>query len=244
MDGLVNLYKPLGLTSARALERARSLLGPYRSGHAGSLDPLADGVLLICIGRGTKLVERLMDQPKIYRAEARLDVTSDSYDGEHPARPVAVEHIPDLAAVRAALAGLEGEIPQVPPASSAVKVGGKPAYKLFRAGRDPVLAARPVRIYWLHLHRFEWPVIELEIACGRGTYIRALIRDLGTALGAGGCLTRLSRLAVGPFKLAESWTFERLAVPGAARSACVPPERALKLLAGPAAVPPRPAAGG
>lgn len=241
MDGLINLYKPLGLTSAQALERARGILGPYRSGHAGALDPLADGVLLLCIGRGTKLVERLMDQPKVYRATAALDVTSDSFDREHPARPVAVARTPDEAAVRATLAALEGEIAQVPPASSALKIGGKPAYALFRAGRAPVLAARPVRIYWLHLHRFEWPEIDFEVACGRGTYIRALIRDLGAALGVGGCLTSLRRLAVGPLTMADSWSLERLAPRGALAEALVTLDHARERLAGPPATPPRPA---
>jgi tRNA pseudouridine55 synthase len=211
MDGLINLYKPTGLTSAKALYRARKITGVRKSGHAGTLDPAAEGVLLLCLGKGTKLVERLMDQPKVYRATARLDVTSASYDSEGPLEAVSVATVPDERHVREALAGLTGEIEQVPPAISALKVGGRPAYKLSRTGRAPELAARVVRVYWLHLWRYAWPEVDFELACGRGTYVRALIRDVGERLGTGGCLTGLVRRAVGPFRVDDAWTLERLA---------------------------------
>lgn len=210
MDGLINLYKPVGLTSAVALQRARRITGQRKSGHAGTLDPAAEGVLILCLGRATKLVESLMDLPKVYRATARLDQTSPGYDSERDVTPVAVERIPDEAAVRAALSRFVGEIQQVPPALSAVKVGGRPAYRLSREGKPPELAARPVRIYQTTLWSYNWPCVEFEVACGRGTYIRALIRDLGVALQTGGCLTRLVRTAVGPWTADAAWTLERL----------------------------------
>jgi tRNA pseudouridine55 synthase len=240
LDGIINLNKPLGLTSARAVAEVRGLLGHPKAGHAGTLDPLADGVLVICLGRGTKLVELLMDQPKIYRTRALLDITSPCFDRERPAIPVAVAEPPSADQVAAVLRSFEGLIDQVPPASSAVKIDGRPAYKLHRAGRVPKLAARPVRIDWVHLHRYEWPELDFELCCGRGTYVRALIRDIGVRLGTGGCLTGLTRVAVGPFHIDQAWSFERLRGAGDRHAAVIPLERARALLAGPPDMPVRP----
>lgn len=223
IDGIINLDKPLGLTSAKALYRVRSITRMKKSGHTGTLDPGADGVLVICVGKATKLVERVMDLAKCYRARARLDVTSESFDSDRPHVAVPVERVPTVEEVRAGLAAFEGTIMQVPPAVSALKVGGVPAYKLERAGRPPQLAARPVQVYWTQLHAYAWPEIEFEVAVGRGTYVRALIRDLGQRLGCGGCLTALTRTAVGPFVQPEAWTLERMAT--------CPPERFILPLA-------------
>ena len=241
LDGTLNLYKATGISSARALHRVRKLLGQRKSGHAGTLDPLADGVLIICLGRATRLVELLMDQPKVYRAVAALDVTSPSFDAETTPMPVPVAHPPDLQRVVAVLRSFEGSSQQVPPATSALKVGGRPAYKLSRAGRPPQLAPRPVQIYWLHVHGYAWPLLDFELACGRGTYIRALVRDIGVALGTGGRLTSLTRRAVGPFHIAESWSLEKLAAADPAQ-AVIPLDQARALLAvRPVPIPDRPA---
>ncbi|MGD8453475.1 MAG: tRNA pseudouridine(55) synthase TruB [Phycisphaerae bacterium] len=240
MDGVINLHKPIGLTSAKALYRVRNITGVRKSGHAGTLDPLAEGVLVLCLGKATKLTESLMDQPKVYRAVARLDVTSDSFDSDRPMRPVEVAEPPTAEQVIAASMTFEGAIEQVPPAVSALKVGGRPAYKLERAGKAPELAARTVQIYWVHVHRYQWPEIDFEMACGRGTYVRALIRDLGERLGTGGCLTALVRRAVGPFTLEAAWTLEKLAE-AAAPAYLTPLEEARAWLARrPIAIPPRP----
>jgi len=240
LDGIINLNKPAGLSSAQALARVRKLLGQPKAGHAGTLDPLADGVLVVCLGRATRLVESLMEQPKIYRTVAALDLTSDSFDCERPLRPVTVSQPPNLRRVQQVLAEFEGLIMQVPPAFSALKIGGRPAYKLTRAGRQPDLAPRPARIHWIQLRHYDWPVIVFELACGRGTYVRALIRDIGLRLGTGGCLTGLTRLAVGPFDFQASWSLERLAGLSDPAAAVVPVERARQLLSGPARIPPRP----
>jgi tRNA pseudouridine55 synthase len=241
MDGVINLYKPTGLSSAEALHRVRRITGQRKSGHAGTLDPLAEGVLVLCLGRATKLVEALMDQPKVYRTTAALDRTSETFDRESPTTPVPVTEPPNLERVRDVLRGFEGIHPQVPPASSAVKVGGRPAYRLARSGRPPVLSPRPVRIHWIHLHRYEWPLLDIELTCGRGTYVRALIRDLGERLGTGGCLTRLVRTAVGPLRIKESWTLERIQAAADPAAYLVPTQRARELLAArPIRVPPRP----
>ncbi len=242
MDGIINLNKPTGITSAKALYRARKITRVRKSGHAGTLDPGADGVLILCLGKATKLVEMLMDQPKVYRATARLDVTSESYDSDRPLIDVPVEAVPDAEAVRDACRRFEGAIEQVPPAISAIKVGGRPAYKHNRAGRTVELKARTVQIYWLHIRRYEWPTIDFEMACGRGTYVRALIRDLGAALNTGGCLTSLTRNAIGPFRLEDAHSFADLENADGPENYLIPLQRARDLLnIRPVAIPPRPA---
>lgn len=206
-DGLLNLNKPVGITSASALYRVRRLTGLRRSGHAGTLDPGAGGVLLICFGKATRRVEALMALPKVYEAAGRLDVTSLSLDSDSPHIPVPVQRPPSRDEITAAAERLVGEIDQVPPQISALKVAGQPAYRRARAGRPVPLAARRVRVYSLAIVRYEWPEVEFRVHCGRGTYVRALIRDLGQTVGTGGCLTALSRTAVGPFRIEEAASF-------------------------------------
>lgn len=210
MDGILNFNKPTGITSAKALYRVRSITGERKSGHAGTLDPAASGVLVLCLGKATKLVESIMDQPKVYRASARLDVTSESFDSDRPLIPVEVSSPPTIDTVRGACANFVGVIEQVPPQISAVKVGGMPAYKRKASEGPMVLAPRPVTVYWIHVHAFTWPTIDFETCCGRGTYVRSLIRDLGELLGAGGCLTSLTRSQVGPFTVENAWSLESL----------------------------------
>lgn len=245
MDGIINLNKPTGITSAKALYRVRKITRVRKSGHAGTLDPAADGVLVLCLGKATKLVEALMDQPKVYRATARLDVTSASFDSDRPISEVPVASPPGEDVLRAACREFEGQIMQVPPAISAIKVGGRPAYRRARAGEAVVLEARPATIYWLHVWRYDWPVLDFELSCGRGTYVRALIRDLGAALGTGGCLTGLTRTAVGPFAIAEARTFEQLENAAGVGEYLTPIDRVRELLAvRPVPIPARPTAGG
>ncbi len=210
LDGIINFNKPTGITSAKALYRVRSITRQRKSGHAGTLDPGASGVLVLCLGKATKLVESVMDQPKVYRATARLDMTSESFDVDRPVVPVEVAESPTPEAVQAVCASFEGVIEQVPPQISAIKIGGRPAYKRVRQDQPVDLKARTVRIYWLHVHRYDWPEIDFETCCGRGTYVRSLIRDLGERLGTGGCLTSLVRRRVGPFIEENSWSFESL----------------------------------
>ena len=210
MDGIINFNKPTGITSAGALYKVRSLTGQRKSGHAGTLDPGASGVLVLCLGKATKLVESIMDQPKVYRATARLDVTSVSFDSDRPLEEVEVTDPPNREAVLAALGAFEGIIDQVPPTISAVKVGGRPAYKLARGNQPVVLKARRVRIDWIRVHAYDWPTVDFEMRCGRGTYVRAIIRDLGERLGTGGCLTSLVRRRVGPFVEEEAWSLEAI----------------------------------
>jgi tRNA pseudouridine55 synthase len=229
MDGLINLHKPVRITSAKALYRVRRIVDERKSGHAGTLDPGASGVLLICLGRATKLVERVMDQPKVYRTTARLDVTSDTFDADGEVRSVPIIERPTADQVADALRRFEGEIEQTPPAISAVKVAGIPAYKRARSGENLVLRPRPARVYWIRLHRFDWPSVEFEMCCGRGTYVRAIVRDLGAALGTGGCVTALTRTRVGPFCIDDAWTFEAMER-SAAGDYVIPLEKAMEAL--------------
>jgi len=241
-DGLIILNKPPGITSAKALYRVRKTTRVRKSGHAGTLDPLADGVLILCLGKATKLTELLMDQPKVYSAGARLDATSPTLDADGPLEPVETACIPDETTLRAVLREFEGCIEQIPPAISAIKVDGTPAYKLARAGRRVELKARPVTVYWLHLERFQWPELDFQVACGRGTYVRSLIRDSGTRLHAGGYLTRLTRLRVGPFELRRAVTFEQLESAADWREHLIPLDEARRLLTKrPITIPSRPA---
>jgi len=208
LNGLIILNKPVGITSAKALYRVRRLTGQRKSGHAGTLDPGASGLLVLCLGEATKLVESIMDQPKVYRATARLDVTSESFDADEPLQPVEVSAVPSYEAVVETFGAFEGVIEQIPPRISAIKIGGQPAYKLARRSQAVELKPRPVTIHWVCVHTYEWPMLDFEMCCSRGTYVRSLIRDVGQRLKTGGCLMSLVRRRVGPFTEDNAHTFE------------------------------------
>ncbi len=197
--GLVNLYKPVGRSSAHYVYRLRRVFGLRKIGHAGTLDPFADGVLLACVGRATKLVECLMDLPKCYRTTLRLGVTNATFDPEQPFEAVPGASDPGEAAIQGCIDGLVGLVDQVPPAFSAIRTGGVQSYTRARKGRAVELPARLVRIDRIVILEYGWPRLALEIQCGRGTYIRSLARDIGASLGCGACCETLTRTAVGPF---------------------------------------------
>ena len=241
MDGLINFHKPAGITSAKALYKVRAITGQRKSGHAGTLDPAASGVLILCLGKATKLVESIMNHPKVYRTTARLDVTSESFDSDRPLVPVEVTNPPNESEIRNALTSFEGTIQQAPPNISAIKVGGVPSYKLAGSDRAVALAPRPVKVPWLHLHSYVFPNIDFEMCCGRGTYVRSLIRDLGVALGTGGVLTSLVRTQIGPLKLDAAWTLEALKSAAHSSEYLIELSRARELLELNATIPPRPA---
>ncbi len=201
--GILNFSKPRGRTSFSAIGLVRKGTGVRRVGHAGTLDPMAEGVLLVCVGPAVRITEYLMDLPKVYRGTLRLGVETDTYDAEGQ---VIATHDVDVSesTVREALATFSGEIEQRPPAHSAVKVGGRPAYERARKGEGVVLAARRVTVYRLDLLRFEPPEAEVEIECSRGTYVRSLAHDLGQSLGCGAHLSALTRTRVGPFRLEDA----------------------------------------
>lgn len=229
MDGVVNLYKPAGVSSAKHAYRLRPIVGTRRVGHAGTLDPFAEGVLVVCLGRATRLVETIMHLPKTYRTTLRLGVTNASFDPEQPFQTVPVQTPPGLHQIQQTLSRFRGPIDQVPPAYSAIKLAGQPAYRLAARGRPTPLRARPVHIYRLELLHYRYPLLELLITCSRGTYIRALARDIGQALATGACCQSLTRTRVGPFRIEQALHLDRTQ-PQQLRQAVIPIEQARKLL--------------
>jgi tRNA pseudouridine55 synthase len=209
-SGILNIKKPRGMTSFAVVSRVKRLTGERRVGHAGTLDPIADGVLPVCLGRATRIVEYLVDQPKAYRGAVRLGVTTDSYDSEGSVVATGDSSGVSRDAVEAALARFVGEIDQLPPLYSALKHEGKPLYRYARAGKDVPRRPRKVTVHRLALLSFELPVIEIEVVCGRGAYVRSLAHDLGEALGCGGHLEHLTRLRSGPFTLEEAIDLDQL----------------------------------
>jgi tRNA pseudouridine55 synthase len=214
-SGLVIVDKPSGLTSHDVVSRLRRILGTRKIGHAGTLDPMATGVLVCGVGRGTRLLGHLAVDSKAYTATIRLGVTTstDDADGEivATADPAGVAD----RAIAAGMAALTGDVQQVPSSMSAIKVAGQRAYARVRAGERVVLAARPVTVSAFTLLARRGPDLEVAVDCSSGTYVRALARDLGAALGVGGHLTALRRTRVGPFSLSAARTLDRLgAEPG------------------------------
>jgi len=207
-SGLLVVDKPGGLTSHDVVGRVRRLAGTRKVGHAGTLDPMATGVLVLGINRATRLLGHLTLTDKAYDATVRLGQSTVTDDAEGDVVSSADAGGVDESVVTAALATLTGEIDQVPSAVSAVKVGGERAYKRVRAGETPELAARRVRVHELTVHdvrRVETFLdVDVTVRCSSGTYVRAIARDLGSALGVGGHLTRLRRTAVGGVGLTEA----------------------------------------
>jgi tRNA pseudouridine55 synthase len=210
MDGILNINKPQDLTSFQVVARVKRIIGERHAGHAGTLDPLATGVLPVCLGQATRVVEYLVDESKAYRAEIEMGKTTDTYDSTGKVTRTADACGIRREAVESALAEFRGSIMQIPPMYSAVKHQGKPLYKLARSGIEVERKKRPARIERLEITGWQPPVITLEIVCGKGTYIRSLAHDLGEALGCGANMQNLVRLRVGPFSIGEALTLPQL----------------------------------
>jgi tRNA pseudouridine55 synthase len=220
-SGLVIVDKAGGMTSHDVVARVRRLAGTRKVGHAGTLDPMATGVLVVGVEKATRLLGYLTLTEKEYAATIRLGQTTSTDDAEGEITGTAMAEGVTVAAIDKAVAALTGEIGQVPPAVSAIKVGGQRAYKLTRAGAAPELKARPVTVYEFTvtgIQRVEKAgemagLLDLDatVRCSSGTYIRALARDLGAALGTGGHLTRLRRTRVGGYRAEDARTLEQLA---------------------------------
>ena|SRR5438067_6983395 len=221
IDGALLLDKPLGLSSNRALQEAKKLLGAQKAGHAGTLDPLASGLLVLLFGEATKFAAPMLDADKEYVATVRLGITTSTADAEGEVlaeRPVEVR----AAEIEPALGRFRGAIEQVPPMHSALKREGVPLYKLARAGRTVERQPRQVQIHELELLGFDSPVLELRIRCSKGTYIRTLAEDIGAALGSGAHLAALRRTGSGRFKVKDATTLEALRVMPNRRLALLP----------------------
>ncbi len=208
--GYLVIDKPGGWTSHDVVGRIRRVLNERRVGHAGTLDPAAVGVLPVAVGDATRTIEYLADASKSYVAEVTLGLATDSYDGDgRVTRTVDPGHI-GRAAMEQALDAFRGQIAQVPPMYSAVQVGGRRLHELARAGLEIERAARPVTINELEIIEGNPPVFSLFIDCSKGTYVRALVHDLGERLGTGAYLSNLVRVRTGPFTLADAVRLDQL----------------------------------
>jgi tRNA pseudouridine55 synthase len=203
-DGVVAVDKPAGVTSRRVVDVVARCLGTRAAGHAGTLDPLAEGVVLVCLGTATRLVDFLHDLPKHYAATFLLGRWSPSDDLETEVVVEEPVQRPDRETIAAALGAFRGDVLQRPCDYSAVHVDGKRAYRLARQGRPVPLAPKPVRIERLEITGHEWPRLGLDIVCSSGTFVRAIGRDLAMAVGTRAVMESLVRLAVGPFSRAAA----------------------------------------
>lgn len=217
-NGIVNVYKGAGFTSHDVVAKLRGILGQRKIGHTGTLDPAATGVLPVCLGQGTKLVDMIIDRSKTYEARVLLGVTTDTEDttgtqtgssellGEFFSGDVqnVTERIKNI------LDGFVGGYDQIPPMYSAIKKDGKRLYELAREGKEIERNARHVEIYSIELIKVELPYFTMRVHCGKGTYIRSLCRDIGECIGCGACMDRLCRTQVGRFLLDDALTLEEL----------------------------------
>lgn len=213
MDGIINVLKPSGMTSFDVVAYLRGLLGIKRIGHAGTLDPMATGVLPVCAGRATGAVEFLMEKNKYYRAELTLGITTDTQDSSGEILSEVATGCGDME-IESAVRSFAGKYMQTPPMHSALKINGKRLYELAREGRKVERKPREVEIYSaevIDIDRSDGVRVIMDVHCSKGTYIRTLCADIGDRLGCGGHMSFLLRKRAGPFDIADSITLEELA---------------------------------
>ncbi len=210
LTGILNIAKPAGMTSHDVVDRVRQMSGQRRVGHAGTLDPTATGVLVVCLGQATRVAEYLMASDKVYQAQIRLGVSTDTHDAEGEVTATAEVEVSEEE-VRGTLDSFVGPIQQVPPMYSALKRDGIPLYKLARRGITVEREPRSVEIHNIELLDWNPPLLTIQVKCSPGTYIRALARDLGQKLGCGAHLHSLTRLASGHFTLEDAVSLDELA---------------------------------
>jgi len=210
INGILLLDKAIGITSNTALQKVKRLFQAAKAGHTGSLDPLASGLLPLCLGEATKLSSFLLDADKAYQGVCKLGVKTSTADAE--GEVIATRPVPTLseAQLKATLEKFVGEIGQIPPMHSAIKMQGQPLYKLAHQGIEVERQPRPVTIHSLQLTRFEGDEFAFELHCSKGTYVRTLAEDIGEILGCGAHLSALRRTVVGPFDLEDAVTMEEL----------------------------------
>ncbi len=257
MFGFLNIWKPVGPSSYDVIRRVRRCVGrKVKVGHAGTLDPLAEGVLVVCIGKATRLAGVVQSWPKRYITLARLGAVSTTDDAEGEITETDPSSAPPAGQVEQVIEQFVGTIQQVPPAFSAAKVAGQRAYKLARAGKNPDLAAKEVTVYSLEIIEYNYPHLRLAVNCAGGTYIRSLVRDIGSELGVGGYCEKIIRESIGPFKTDRAVKIDDInadnigrllidpieAVPSAARIT-VTDAQVRELIHGRPVADPRPAAG-
>lgn len=204
IHGVLNIYKEKGYTSHDVVARLRRIVGQKKIGHTGTLDPEAEGVLPVCLGKATKLCDLLTDKDKTYEAVLLLGISTDTQDTT--GKILEGKNTADLReeAVREVVLSFEGEYDQIPPMFSALKVGGKKLYELARDGKEVERKPRHVQIYRIRILQIDLPRVRMEVTCSKGTYIRTLCHDIGEKLGCGGCMESLLRTRVERFGVAES----------------------------------------
>jgi len=227
ISGIINIYKPAGPTSHDIVDKIREFTNPLSSstihhkrlkiGHAGTLDPFAEGVLIILVGKTTRLQSQFMIMPKTYIATLKLGWTSDTYDktgklkiqnpcliGRQAKCKITIKNLKNILKI------FVGEIEQVPPDYSAIKIKGKKAYELARKGIKPKLKSRKVKIYSIKLLYYKHPYVKIKVKCGKGTYVRSLANDIGQKLGCGAYLEKLIRIKIGKFNIKKSVKIDEL----------------------------------
>jgi tRNA pseudouridine55 synthase len=210
MDGILNVNKPQDLTSFDVVARVKQVTRERHVGHAGTLDPVATGVLPICLGQATRVIEFLFNKTKTYRAHVEFGVTTDTYDSTGKILQKSDTSNITRGMIESALVRFRGSILQTPPMYSAIKHEGKPLYKLARSGIEIERKSRPAQISSLEIIEWQPPIVTLDVVCGKGTYIRSLANDLGQALGCGANMKSLIRLRVGPFYVDDALTLFQL----------------------------------
>lgn len=210
LHGVIVIDKPRGPTSMSMVNLVRRKAKKAKTGHAGTLDPLATGVLVLGIGKMTKRLGEMMGTDKQYTTVIDLSAVTDGHDAETEPIPVEIKKIPSQDEVTQAVRSFQGEIDQVPPSLSAVKVDGRRAYAIARKGGEVEIKSRKVMVHDIQVTSFSWPLVTIDIACAKGFYVRSLARDLGVALDTGGYCTAIHRTAVGPFLIDNAKQLEQL----------------------------------
>ena len=205
MDGIFNINKPSGVTSTQVVRTIKRLTGIKKVGHAGTLDPLASGVLPICVGKATRIIEYLINQDRSYRAGINLGIETDTFDKEGFIVSNNIGYkIPSVAEISNVLTFFVGDIEQIPPMYSAIKINGERLYDLARKGVSLKLEPRAVKVFEISLLNWNNPYLDIKVECGKGFYVRSLANDLGKKLGMGAYLERLTRLKHGFFDIENS----------------------------------------
>lgn len=211
-DGIINVYKEKGFTSFDVVAKMRGILGQRKVGHTGTLDPAAEGVLLVCAGKGTRLCDMLTDRDKTYRATLLLGTETDTQDTTGTVLSEKSTDFLKEEEVRDAILSFVGEYDQIPPMYSALKVDGKKLYELAREGKEVERKARSVKIHEIIIESVNLPEVVMTVSCSKGTYIRTLCHDIGEKLSVGGCMKGLLRTRAGRFFLEDSLTLSELQI--------------------------------
>ncbi|MDH5596762.1 MAG: tRNA pseudouridine(55) synthase TruB [Candidatus Peregrinibacteria bacterium] len=204
MDGLLLIDKPSGWTSFDVVAKIRNKLGVKKVGHSGTLDPMATGLLILCVGKATKQIQEMIGFDKEYIAEITLGATTNTDDAEGEIKKSDISKLINLDDIETVLEKFRGEIEQVPPQFSAKKIKGQRAYAMARKGQEVKLEPVKITIHELELLNYQWPVLSIRVLSSKGTYIRALARDIGRELGCGAYLSALERTKIGPYNLSQA----------------------------------------